>query len=416
MMTTNKLERTSLGLYLHLPFCMAKCRYCDFLSFQEVSGEEQRQYLHALKKEIELWGEYYKKRFSIDTIFIGGGTPSILAPVLIADLMDAVRAAFYVSEKAEVTIESNPKTLSKEKVTAYLASGINRLSMGVQSLDNGLLHRLGRMHDRTDAVENYLMARDCGFENINLDLMFAIPGQLPKHWIETLTQVIQLRPEHISFYSLQLEEGTELEQQWKRGEWELISDDLDRQMYHCAISLLQENGYEHYEISNAALPGKACRHNLKYWSMEPYLGLGLGAHSFVGETRWSNIAEFAAYIEAGGRSSILPGLTAKSAVKENNSPWMQVASDHPFIAEFHENKLEETASEYVFTGLRKCNGISLSDFEARFGQPLEEFFSAQWSAIQPFITKGKLVLKGDACLLSEEGMDISNRIMAEFLR
>lgn len=415
MMTTNKPEKTTLGIYLHLPFCMAKCSYCDFLSFQGISQEEQRQYLQVLKKEMTFWGEHCREKFQVDTLFIGGGTPSMLNSVLIADIMEAVRTAFCITEKAEVTIESNPKTLSEEKLTAYLQAGINRLSMGVQSLDDGLLRRLGRMHDRTDAVENYRLARACGFQNINLDLMFAIPGQTPELWRETITQTIDLRPEHISFYGLQLEEGTELERQWKRGEWEMLSDNADRQMYHEALHLLRQSGYDHYEISNAALPGKACRHNLKYWSAEPYLGLGLGAHSFIGETRWSNLTTLSAYLEAGNQMFAQPDSSRSEGIEGELSHWTAIASSNPFTADYHENSTAETGAEYLFTGLRKCGGISLSAFEAKFGQPLELFFSAQWPGIQAFIHSGKLVIAGDACFLSAEGRDISNRVMAEFL-
>jgi len=377
-----------LGLYIHIPFCLQKCKYCDFLSLEKTSFKEHTAYVEALKSEIEHYGQVYNNKFIVDTIFIGGGTPSFINEALIADIISVVKAVFNLTINAEVTIETNPKTLTLEKLKTYLDCGINRLSIGVQSLDDEMLKGLGRMHSSTDVFDNYAMAREAGFKNINVDLMFAIPNHTIKLWLETLTKIIQLKPEHISFYSLQLEQGTAFFDLFQRGELLQIPDDIDREMYHCAVEIFTNMGYRHYEISNCAMPDFECRHNLKYWSMEDYLGIGLGAHSFLDGIRFSHTRDLASYC------------------KGSRDDWR------------YENTYKDNISEYIFTGMRKIGGIDLIDFESRFGKCLIEIYENERSvldALDQYVREGYVQLEGGKMRFTSKGIDISNTILAEFV-
>lgn len=390
----------NLGLYLHIPFCVRKCDYCDFMSFGGLSEEDQKSYFRSLIREIESYAKVYNNKYYVDTIFIGGGTPSLVDESLISGLMAAVRRNFNIHEDGEISIESNPKTLTKNKLNTYLKAGINRLSMGAQSFDDELLRTMGRIHTTGDFLKNYSLARECGFRNINIDLMFAIPGQTMETWMDTLGQAIGLVPEHISFYGLQIEEGTPFFAMFQKGLLKQIDDELDREMYHNAVNTFRDNGYGHYEISNAAKPGYECRHNLKYWSMSDYLGLGLGAHSFIEGTRFSNTTDFKEYIQVGGYSF---------------GRWSCQNADSPFVRWHHENSREDSISEFLFTGLRKIKGVDLGEFERRFGQPIEAVYSANWSQIQRYLEEGLLIRSGDNLRFSGEGIDISNTILTEFV-
>ena len=384
-----------MGLYLHIPFCIRKCNYCDFLSFGGTSEEEQKDYFRVLLREIEYYSEIYGNKYYVDSIFIGGGTPSLVEEDLIHELMSAVRNGFSVDQNAEISIESNPKTLTKNKLSTYLAAGINRLSMGVQSFDENLLSAMGRVHSPEDILANYTLARECGFRNINLDLMFAIPGQTKQIWLDTLKKAIGLEPEHISFYSLQLEEGTPYFSMFQEGSLKEIEDEMDREMYHEAIKTLKERGYHHYEISNASKVGYQCRQNLKYWSMEDYLGLGLGSHSFMDGVRFSNVTNLKDYLQA-----------EQNTVSSNRSP---------FVQWHHKNTKEENISEYIFTGLRKLEGLNLRDFEVRFKQSIEDSYSANWHRLQKYIDEFYLVKTTENMHFTIKGIDISNTILTEFV-
>lgn len=395
MMTTEKYKvktpRKSLGLYLHIPFCVRKCNYCDFMSFGDVTPKDQGAYFEALRKELQLHAKVYGNTYIVDSIFLGGGTPSLPEESLISELIAAVYDSFSISDAAEVTIESNPGTLTKRKLNAYLASGINRLSMGVQSFDDRLLTYIGRIHTAGDALNNYELARSCGFWNINLDLMFAIPGQTMDIWRHTLDQTFRLEPEHISFYGLQLEEGTPFFKMLKEGDLKAADDDTDRDMYHYAVKVLAQNGYNHYEISNAAKIGFESRHNLKYWSMNDYLGIGLGAHSFMEGTRFSNLSNLKSYLEAAAADG---------------------SCDNPFIEWTHENSKEDNISEYLFTGMRKCSGIGLADFREQFGIELFELYG---EALKKHGEQGLVEIRKGFLRFTAKGMDISNMVLAEFV-
>ncbi|MDO4393350.1 MAG: radical SAM family heme chaperone HemW [Bacillota bacterium] len=382
MMKTN-----SLGLYLHIPFCERKCSYCDFLSFKCAQKQPLSEYAVALCEEIKILGETWPYRL-VETVFIGGGTPSLLEGEDIKRIMSCIRENFNVAEDAEITIEGNPNSLDDRKLNAYLETGINRLSIGIQSFDNSVLSVLGRLHDKNQATSAYQKARRAGFRNINLDLMFAIPGQSLKKWIDSVKAAVFLKPEHISMYSLTLEEGTEMYDRIKSGQLTETTEILDREMYHQALELLKKEGYEHYEISNCALPGREGRHNMKYWSYEEYLGIGLGASSFIGGVRYRNVENMLDYLKC---------------IKAHKAP-----IDAGSVENYTER---DEMGIFIFTGLRKQSGISLERFRRTFGRDLFDVFDD--SVLKR--NKGLIVLEGDRLYLTEYGMDVSNRIMAEFV-
>lgn len=368
-------RKSRLGIYIHIPFCLAKCKYCGFYSAAGSSEVERREYVDSLIEDIEEYGKVYGKSRTADTIFIGGGTPSILDEGEIKRILVAVRNAFDADDNAEITIESNPKTLTKSKLLEYKQAGINRLSIGVQSLNSDILGTLGRVHSAEDFYENFKLARECGFDNINVDLMFAVPGHTMEIWEDTLDKIFKLGPEHISFYSLQIEEGTPFYEMFMAGNLDQVPDEIDRAMYHRTIEKLKAAGYEHYEISNACKPGHECRHNLKYWSLEEYLGIGSGASSYMEGVRFAEAP----------------------------------------VLEFYENSKEDDMSEYVFTGLRKTTGFDLDDFNNRFGMKLWEAFGDRRENLAEFLEEGLLIESQGRLYLSEDGLDVSNAIMAEFV-
>ncbi len=429
MMTTNKL-----GLYIHIPFCVRKCNYCAFNSVGICSfGEESdvkrlfREYTDALKKETAFYAGFAKESYEVDTVFIGGGTPSVIPAVYIEEILEEVKKGFRISENPEITMECNPGTLSNYGLDTYVKLGINRISMGVQSFDDKLLGTLGRIHDSKTAKESFRLLRDAGFENINLDLMFSIPGHDKNIWRSTLSEACGLEPEHISFYSLQLEENTPFFDMFERGEIQLPTDELDREMYHEAISMLKENGYEHYEISNAAKPGKKCRHNLKYWSLDEYIGLGAGAHSYFRGFRFFNREDVREYIAA--LSGEIGTFSAENGAFDAESErLLKTADDHeeeqhisglfaPCAekGEIVQNTKSDDMSEFVFTGLRRTDGISLSEFSKRFGSGFSEVYRECMPKLYEYEKQGFVSLENDSFLLTEKGIDISNSIMALFV-
>ena len=377
----------NIGLYVHIPFCMRKCRYCDFLSFECHDDRALSQYADALCREIGARYEEWPYRV-VDTVYIGGGTPSILPAEDMKRVMDCIRDNFTIDENSEITIEANPATLDDNKLETYLEAGINRISIGVQSFDNSILNLLGRVHDKNDALNAVRMAKKAGFKNVNVDMMFGIPGQTFKMWRDSLRQCIFLRPEHISLYSLQIEEGTQFHKMMENGTLEPTADSVDRTMYHDAIDMLVHAGYNHYEISNGALPGFESKHNLKYWSYKDYLGLGPGASSFIGGHRFKNtssVLEYLNYIKQG-----LPPVKPEDV--EHYTP-------------------REEMGVFVFTGLRKTEGFDIRDFEDTFNI---DFFDVYDPSI---ITRmrGLIEMNGFVMKLTDKGLDVSNKVMAEFV-
>ncbi|MBO5278879.1 MAG: oxygen-independent coproporphyrinogen III oxidase [Lachnospiraceae bacterium] len=373
--------KSKKGLYLHIPFCVKKCNYCDFLS-APAAEEDRKAYAACLKKEILA---YRSAEYEADTVFFGGGTPSLLSANSIKELMQTLHTAFIIEETAEITMECNPETVDKEKLCAMRKAGINRISFGLQSAVDRELALLGRIHNYERFLRAYYDAREAGFENISIDLMSAIPEQTESSWEETLKKVIDLKPEHISAYSLIIEEGTVFYDRQK--ELMLPDEDTERQMYHRTKELLQNAGYARYEISNYARPGFESRHNLKYWSGAEYIGMGQGASSLLGGIRFHNPYDGRRYRES------CENLTALRCEEE---------------------RLTKTAQmeEFCFLGLRRMKGISEEEFRELFGRKLAEVYPG---VVEGFVEQGLLAKQGEWIFLTEKGTDVSNRIFAEFL-
>lgn len=387
-MTANKTvpsTREHSGIYVHIPFCVKKCNYCAFVS--QTSNERTReQYVKFLLKEIDMRAD---RSVICDTLFLGGGTPSLLTPEQIKTIIEKLRGSFDIKNEAEITIEANPGTVDSEKLLGFRKAGVTRLSLGVQSMDDGQLETLGRIHDSAKVIEDFGAARQAGFDNINLDIMFAIPGTKVSEAVESLKKAISLNPDHISYYDLQLEEGTEFYRDFMAGTFKEVSDDDDREMYHRGRMLLKESGYRHYEISNFAKPGAESRHNSKYWNMADYYGFGLAASSFVEGVRTRNCIDMAEY---------------RHMINSGKLPYMEV----------HRNTERDNISEAVFTGLRRSFGIKYSDILGSKESFWEYYFDI-FDEIIEYEKRGYVLVKDDGIELTGSGIDISNSIMALFV-
>lgn len=374
-----------IGIYIHIPFCKAKCNYCDFNSFAD-KNEFIPEYFNALKKEISSYVDRIKQ-YTVKTIFIGGGTPSLVEYKYICELIEFCKIELKISETAEISIETNPGTLDEIKLSNYKKVGINRLSIGLQAWQDNLLHSLGRIHSKDEFLESYYKAKKAGFNNINLDLIFGIPGQTMNDWEETIDNVINLKPAHLSCYSLKVEEGTRFGDMYESGDLVLLDDELDRDMYHYAIERLSKAGYKHYEISNFALEDSECKHNLIYWKSEEYIGLGAGAHSYFNGERYNNEYEINNYM-----SSILN----KGNANENS----QIINKRDCI------------SEFMFLGLRLIKGINANEFKNKFDEDLFDLFGNQLKILEK---KGMLIIDKDRIWLTPLGIDLSNQVFIEFI-
>ena len=374
-----------MELYLHMPFCVRKCAYCDFLSFP-TDQETQNLYTRRLREDIDAMGKKYGD-IPVDTVFIGGGTPSVPDSALIVGIMEHVRKAFHVAEGAEISMEANPGTVTREKLTDYRRAGINRLSFGLQSANDRELKLLGRIHTWEEFLESFHLARECGFTNINIDLMSALPGQTRESWKDTLKRVTDLNPEHISAYSLIIEDGTPFGEKYgsEEGRKLLPDEDSEREMYHETKRFLRDCGYERYEISNYAKPGRACRHNIGYWTGVPYLGLGLGASSYMDGCRFVVNSDMKQYLEE------KPGMFTD-------------------VEKLTKKDMEE---EFFYVGLRMTAGVSLSEFERRFGVSAKDVYPG---LMETFVEEKAAVFQGDRFVLTDYGLDVSNYIMAQFLQ
>ena len=383
-----------MELYLHMPFCVRKCAYCDFLSFPS-GAKTQRMYAKRLMEDIGVMGKRYGE-IPVETIFIGGGTPSVPDSGLIVEIMEHVRHAFHVADGAEISMEANPGTVTREKLTDYRKAGINRLSFGLQSANDRELKLLGRIHTWAEFLESFTLARECGFANLNIDLMSALPGQTCESWKETLSRVTDLDPEHISAYSLIIEEGTPFGERYgsEEGRKLLPDEDSEREMYHETKRFLKDCGYERYEISNYARPGYACRHNIGYWTGVEYLGLGLGASSLVGGKRFQVTADLNRYLVF---------------TKEELAAGAQ-------YEEIHELSRQERMEEFMFLGLRLTGGVRTAEFERRFGVAIEAVYG---EVIERLLKEGLLeasVQTDSHIRLTEYGLDVSTYALAEFLQ
>lgn len=379
-----------LELYIHIPFCVKKCFYCDFLSMP-VDESIRRHYVCKLIEEIEYKSEKYKE-YEVSSLFFGGGTPSILSETQIAEIMKALQKNFSIKSDAEITIECNPGTLTGQKLSVYKQCGINRISMGLQSGNNQELNMLGRIHTYEEFLQNYDLVRKIGFDNVNVDLMSALPGQTVSDWEDTLTKVLKLKPEHISAYSLIIEEGTPFyeiyekdelrRQEGERPEY-LPSEETERAMYEVTRSILAQKGYERYEISNYAKKGMECKHNIGYWTRKNYLGLGLGSASLVENVRFSNSSDLKEYLNGKFEPQEKEVLTRK-----------------------------EQMEEFAFLGLRMMQGISRRRFEEAFGVAIEAVYG---EVIQKMTALGLLTQQAGHIMLTEDGISVSNYVMSEFL-
>ena len=379
--------RQPISLYLHIPFCVKKCHYCDFLSFPGCSLSRQAEYVDAMIQEIHAYREAAED-YEVKTIFLGGGTPSLLEKELVERLFHELYSVWRAAPETEITIEANPGTLSREKLIGYHMIGINRLSLGLQSTIAQELATIGRIHNYEQFLANYYLAREAGFDNINIDIMSALPGQTLISYGKTLERILKLQPEHISSYSLILEEGTDF---WENAEIEraLPSEQTERIMYHYTKKCLQNAGYERYEISNYAKPGYACLHNQVYWTGGEYLGLGLGAASYWKGARFSNTPDMEEYMENCSRARIT----------ENRKE---------IVTATQKSRMEE----YMFLGLRMIRGVSIREFERRLGIPMNRIYG---TVIRSYIGQGLLKIEQDRLMLTERGIDVSNSVMADFL-
>ena len=378
-----------IELYFHIPFCVKKCRYCDFLSAP--ADEKTRDaYMEALLKEIRGRAEEYREYF-VDTVFIGGGTPSVVNALWIERLLETVRQCFPVSKEAEISMEVNPGTVDGKKLSRYFAAGVNRVSIGMQSADDGELMRLGRIHSFQDFQKTYRFAVEAGFRNINVDIMSALPGQSMDSYCMTLEKVLQLNPQpaHISAYSLIVEEGTPFAEWNEKGLLSLPDEDCERQMYEETQKRLRRHGYDRYEISNYAKKGFACRHNLGYWRRVDYAGFGIGAASLVDNNRFQNGNVLTDYL----------------------------ADPLGCRGQIQKLSVEEQMEEFLFLGLRMTEGVEENAFRDAFGKTLDEVYGA---VIEKNIADGLLEYKegasaGRRLALTGRGLDLSNYVMAQFL-
>ena len=376
-----------LGIYIHIPFCLAKCHYCAFVS-QAGAEELQSPYVAALCSEIiAAGGDFDLSAMPVDTVFFGGGTPTVLATSELIRILKTIRTTFFLTADAEISIEANPGTVSAKQLEKLLSAGFNRLSIGVQSFDNKVLAAAGRIHQAAEAENTLRQAREAGFDNLSLDLMYGLPGQTKASWLDTLLCATELRPDHLSAYGLKVEEGTPLARAVQAGNTVLPSEEDEEAMYDAMEAFLPQRGYVRYEISNYARPGNECRHNLKYWRYLPYRGFGVAAHSFQRFERFANTENVRDYIEI---------------MKAGMSP------------EVFREKLDRPAAmgEYIFLALRTAQGLETDDFSQKFDC---DFFNGFKSQTEKLLRQGLLCSDGKFLRLTSRGMKLGNQIFLEFL-
>ena len=365
------------GLYIHIPFCIKKCKYCDFVSFVD-KADFFDEYIDKILKEAK---EY--KNFKIDTIFIGGGTPTVLSSSQLEKLIAGINNIFDISDKYEMTIEANPKTLDNEKLAVLKAYGVNRISVGVQSFCDSELQAIGRIHNAKTANNTIELIKENGFDNFNIDLMTGLPNQTKESLLHTLDCAISLNPAHISCYSLILEEGTPLYDEYEKGVYSLVYDEYDRELYSFVCDYLMKNGYIQYEISNFSKKGFESKHNLKYWNCDEYIGLGVSAHSYLDGIRFYNTHNLCEYLNENFHSD------EKTILSENDK-----------------------ISEYIIMRLRLYDGINEEEFYKRFKK---DFYPIYKEIIDKFIENDLMIYENNSYKLSKKGMDVSNSIMCEFV-
>lgn len=383
------MDKNEIGVYIHIPFCMKKCFYCDFVSYANKEDMIEK-YIKALEKEIKIKAEE-NKLLKINTIYIGGGTPSFLDSKHIVYIINAIKESFNVKENAEITIEVNPGTVTKNKLEDYIKCGINRISIGLQTTNNELLKQIGRIHTYEQFLETYNLIRMVGFNNINVDLMLALPNQTIKDLEDSLNKVIMLKPEHISVYSLILEEKTKLYDLVESGKLESLDENIERNMYWKVKNILEQNGYKHYEISNFAKQGYESKHNLNCWNQEEYLGMGVAAHSYLNNKRYSNTENLEQYINK---------LLEEEGIKND------------IITVHEEQTLEDKQKEYMLLGLRKIEGVKISDFKNKFVQNPIYVFRKE---LDKLVKEDLIQVEENNIKLTKKGLDLANLVFEEFV-
>lgn len=377
------MENKEIGIYVHIPFCKRKCEYCDFISYSNKNSRIE-EYIEAVKREIEL----QKIKSEITTIYIGGGTPSYIDSKYIKEIMTEIQKK-NVSKNAEITIEVNPGTVTLEKLKDYKDVGINRLSIGLQSAQDELLKQIGRIHNFEQFLETYKMTRKVGFKNINVDLMLGLPNQRIKDLKESLEKIIELQPEHISVYSLIVEDGTPIANKLESGELELPDEDLERNMYWYVKNTLELNGYKHYEISNFAKQGYESKHNMNCWNQKEYIGIGIAAHSYRDITRYSNTENLGEYIR-----------NVKNEKLERNRIIHEI------------QKEDDTKKEYMLLGLRQIDGVKISKFKEKFGDNPIYLFRNE---LKKLSDENLISVDEDNIKLTNKGIDLANLVWEEFV-
>lgn len=406
MTTSNPLQivpNSGMGLYVHVPFCKTKCPYCDFNTYQGIENLIE-PFLPAITSEITCWGDALAYP-PVKSVFFGGGTPSYLPQGDIERILVAIQSSFQVDPAAEISIEANPGDLDEAACAGILNQGVNRLSIGVQSLDNDLLNLLGRRHQASEAVEAFQSARQAGFDNVNLDLMYGLPNQSMEQWQKTLSSLIELTPEHISLYALTIEEGTPMHRWAAEGKIPEPDSDLAADMYQHAREVLAEAGYHHYEISNWSLPDRACEHNLVYWENGPYLGVGPGAHSRLGDYRFWTVLSPRDY-------NTKAATWADSGVQPLADLVETALQGIPTLGGWEHLSLETTCSETMFLGLRLLDGLNLSEASAIAGTDLAKKFQ---TPIQECLNLGLLEQDGDCLKLTMQTYLVANQAFTRFL-
>lgn len=381
-----QINPKTLGIYCHIPFCLSKCAYCDFCSMAGASKKIKNAYLDALAREMEIVGKQ-ADGYVVDSVFFGGGTPTVIGDSAFKKLVSVLYDNFYVPENAEFTVEANPATVNRKFANTLVECGVNRVSLGLQSAHANELKKLGRIHSVKDFEESYKILRNAGINNINVDVMFGIPDQTTESFLNTLKYVVSLRPEHISAYGLQIEPGTPFFA--RKDELDLPGEDEEYSMYVYASEYLRQSGYGHYEISNFALRGYECKHNKKYWNEDQYIGLGCAAHSFFGGERYGKCEDIVNYIGA----------------IRNGSPESAVTSREVLTS-------DDMETEYVMLRMRLSEGVDKNTYKALFGF---DFDSKYGNKLKSFVDAGFVINDEKACRFTTDGMYVSNSVLSAIL-
>lgn len=390
------LKQKEIEIYIHIPFCKKKCNYCDFCSYEN-REDFIPEYIKYLLQEIQEVGEINQKAaesgiddlFFVKNIYIGGGTPSFIESSYIVQILETIKQYYKVDNQAEITIEVNPGTVTLEKLEDYKRAGVNRLSIGLQSIQEHLLKSIGRIHNYYDFLDTYRFARGIEFQNINVDLMIGLPNQTLWEVEDSLGEVISLEPEHISVYSLIVEENTKLQKQIDEGILRLPAEEIERKMYWKVKEILEQNEYNHYEISNFAKNGYESKHNMNYWNQKEYIGFGVAAHSYTNEIRYSNVESVEEYIQ-----------NFKMGKQEDN-----------FV--FHEKQnIISKQKEYMLLGLRKIKGVSIQEFKNKF---VENPIYLYHTELEKLVNEELLEIDGDYIKLTNKGLDLANLVWEEFV-